>query len=60
MHKSYNILLFFSISKVLSLHVILKAQVFSADNMVQEIGFLFENSSEAVEMLKAAAKVINK
>ena len=48
MHKSYSKLLFFSVSKVLSLHTIPKDSVFSADKMIQEIGFLFENSPTAI------------
>ena len=60
MHKSYSKLLFFSVSKVLSLYTILKDSVFSADKMIQEIGFLFENSPTAIEMLKRAAEVINR
>ena len=60
MHKSYNKLLFFSVSKVLSLHTIIKESVFSVDKMIQEIGFLFENSPTAVGMLKRAAEVINR
>ena len=57
MHKSYNILLFFSVSKVLSLHHILKVPVFSANKMIQEIGFLFENSPKAIRSLRTAAEV---
>lgn len=58
MHNSYNKLLFFSVSKVLSLHSILKDPKFSADSMVKEIGFLFENSPKAIRMLKTEIKVI--
>ena len=57
MHKSYSKLLFFSVSKVLSLHTLIKDPVFSADKMIQEIGFLFENSPTAIELLKRATEV---
>ena len=60
MHKSYSKLLFFSVSKVLSLHTLIKDPVFSADKMIQEIGFLFENSPTAIELLKRAAEVSNR
>ena len=58
MHNSYDKLLFFSVSKVLSLHKILSSQAFSADEMVQEVGFLFENDPEAIKKLKTAIEVI--
>ena len=60
MHKSYSKLLFFSVSKVLSLHTLIKDPVFSADKMIQEIGFLFENSPTAIELLKIAAEISNR
>ena len=56
MHSSYDKLLFFSVSKVLSLHDILTA--FSADEMIQEVGYLFENDPKAVKKLKTAVMVI--
>lgn len=59
MHKSYDKLLFFSVPKVLSLHAVIKHPGFSADKIIQEIGFLFENSPKAIEMLRRAANVIN-
>lgn len=58
MQNSHNKLLFFNISKVLSLHSLLKESVFPTDKMIQEIGFLFENSPKAIGMLKAAVEVI--
>ena len=58
MHNSYDKLLFFSVSKVLSLHKILSSPAFSADEMVQEVGFLFENDPEAIKKLKTAIEVI--
>ena len=56
MHNSYDKLLFFSVSKVLSLYDILTA--FSADEMIQEVGYLFENDPKAIKKLKTAVKVI--
>lgn len=58
MQSSYNKLLFFNISKVLSLHDLLKESVFPTDKMIQEIGFLFENSPKAIGRLKKAVEVI--
>ena len=59
MHKSYEKLLFFSVPKVISLHAVIKHPDFSADKVIQEIGFLFENSPKAIEMLRKTANVIN-
>ena len=58
MHNSYDKLLFFSVSKVLSLYDILTSPVFSVDEMIQEVGFLFENDPIAIKKLKTAVKVI--
>ena len=58
MHSSYDKLLFFSFSKVLSLHEILTAPVFSVDKMIQEVGVLFENDPKAIRKLWKAVKVI--
>ena len=58
MQNSYKNLLFFNVSKVLSLHSVLKDPDFSANKMIQEIGFLFENSPRAVEILKKTVEVI--
>ena len=57
MHSSYDKLLFFSFSKVLSLYEILTAPEFSVDKMIQEVGFLFENDSKAIKKLRTAVKV---
>ena len=56
MHNSYDKLLFFSVSKVLSLYDILSN--FSPDEMIEEVGFLFENDPKAIKKLKTAVKVI--
>ena len=56
MHNTYDKLLFFSVSKVLSLYDILT--VFSDEEMIQEVGFLFENDPKAIKKLKTAVKVI--
>ena len=58
MHSSYDKLLFFSFSKVLLLYEILTAAVFSVDEMVQDVGFLFENDPKAIRKLQRAVKVI--
>ena len=58
MHNSYDKLLFFSVSKVLSLYDILSSPAFSVDEMIQEVGFLFENDPGAIKKLKTAIKVI--
>ena len=58
MHNSYDKLLFFSVSKVLSLYDILSSPTFSVDEMIQEVGFLFENDPKAIKKLKTAIKVI--
>ena len=59
MYKTYDKLLFFSISKILSLHkILLAADVSSIDKIVHEIGFLFKNDPEAIRKLKTAVKVI--
>lgn len=58
-HNSYDKLLFFSFSKVLSLYEILSAKEFSVDKMIQEVGFLFENDSKAIKKLQTAVKVIS-
>ena len=59
MYISYDNLLFFSFSKVLSLYTILTAQIFSADEMIQEVGFLFDNDSKAIRELQIVVKVNN-
>jgi len=51
-------LLFFSVPKVLSLYDILKSWTLDCVEMIQEIGFLFENSPSSVEKLKKAVKVM--
>ena len=56
MHNSYDKLLFFSVSKVLSLHDILTAG-FSVDEIIQEVSFLFENNPQTIVKLKTAVKV---
>ena len=58
MHNSYDKLLFFSVSKVLSLNEILSSSAFSVDEMIQEVGFLFENDPKAIKKLKTAIEVI--
>ena len=60
MHNSYDKLLFFSVSKVLSLYDILSSPSpnFFVDEMIQEVGFLFENDPKAIKKLKTAIKVI--
>ena len=58
MHNSYDKLLFFSVSKVLSLYDILSSPTFLVDEMIQEVGFLFENDPKAIKKLKTAIKVI--
>ena len=58
MYKAYDKLLFFGVSKVLSLHKILVAPMLSADDIICEIGFLFENNPEAIRTVKATIKVI--
>ena len=57
MHNTYDKLLFFSVSKVLSLYDILTT--FSIEEMIQEVGFLFENDPKAIKKLKTAVKVID-
>jgi len=59
MYNEYDELVFFNVSKVLSLYKILVGQYLSADEMIQEIGFLFEGNSEAIKKLKATFKVIS-
>ena len=56
MRNTYDKLLFFSVSKVHSLYDILTA--FSVEEMIQEVGFLFENDPKAIKKLKTAVKVI--
>ena len=58
MHSSYDKLLFFSFSKVLSLYEILTAQKFSVGKMIQEVGVLFENDPKAIRKLQKAVEVI--
>ena len=58
MHSSYDNLLFFSFSKVLLLHKILTAPVSSVDEIIQEVGFLFENDPDAIRKLRKVVKVI--
>lgn len=59
MHGSYDKLLFFSFSKILLLYDVLTTLEFSADEMIQEIGFLFENDPTTVMKLQIAVKVSN-
>ena len=49
--------MFFSVTKVLSISDMLKTN-FSAEKIIQEIGFLFRNSNEAMRQLIEAIKVI--
>ena len=58
MHNSYDKLLFFSVSKVLSLYDMLISPAFSVDEMIQEVGFLFENDPGTIKKLQRAVKVI--
>ena len=58
MYNSYDKLSFFSVSKILSLYNILISPDFSVNEMIQEVGFLFENDLMAIEKLKMAVKVI--
>ena len=54
-------LLFFSISKVRTLHDTLKnsqSQDFFFDKLVQEIGFLFESNPPAMKKLEAAVSKV--
>ena len=55
MYNTYDKLLFFSVSKVLSLYDILTT--FSVEEMIQEVGFLFENDPKTIKKLKTAVKV---
>jgi len=48
--------MFFSVTKVLSLCDALKIN-FSAEEVMQEIGFLFKNDEKVLEHLKLAVKV---
>ena len=56
LYKDYNELLFFSVSKILSIHEILR-NFFSVDKVLQEIGFLFKNDDEAMNSLRVAVEV---
>ena len=56
MYNSYDKLLFFSVSKILSLYNILISPDFSVDRMIQEVGFLFENDLLAIKKIKTAVK----
>jgi len=58
MYNTYDKLLFFSVSKILVLHNILIKPVLSVDEMIQEVGFLFENDPEAIKKLKIIVEVI--
>jgi len=58
LYKDYDKLMFFSITKVLSLCDTLKKRDF-VEEVMQEVGFLFKNSDEVMEQLKEAIKVIN-
>ena len=57
LYNKYNKLLFFSVSKVLSIYEILKNKDFCADKLMQEIGFLFKNDDEAMKALKVVIEV---
>ena len=57
LYKTYDKLMFFSVSKVLSLYDLLTAGVFSVNEMMQEIGILFKNDSETAKKLKGAIQV---
>jgi len=56
LYKKYDKLLFFSMSKILSIYNIL-TKSFSVDKVMQEIGFLFKNDAEAIKTVTAAVKV---
>ena len=56
LYKDYDKLMFFSVTKVLSLCDALKIS-FSAEEVMQEVGFLFKNDEKALEHLKLAVKV---
>ena len=58
MYKAYDNLLFFSVSKILSLHKILVEPSLSVDEIIHEIGFLFENNPDTIKKLKNTVKVI--
>ena len=57
LYKTYDKLMFFSVSKVLSLYDLLTAGEFSVNKMMQEIGILFKNDSETAKKLKGAIQV---
>jgi len=57
LYKTYDKLMFFTISKVLSLYDILMEEKFSVDKMMQEIGILFKNDSQTAKKLKEAIEV---
>ena len=56
LYKTYNKLLFFSVSKVLLVYEALTKN-YSADKVMQEIGFLFESDDETRKTLKEAVEV---
>ena len=57
LYKTYDKLMFFSVSKILSFHDILTSGDFSVNEMMQEIGVLFKNDSETAKKLKVAVQV---
>jgi len=57
LYKTYDKLMFFTVSKVLSLYDILTEEKFSVDKMMQEIGILFKNDSQTAKKLKGAIEV---
>jgi len=56
LHQSYDKLLFFSVSKVLSLYDILRFS-FDVNELIPEIGFLFENTRSSMDKLRKLAQV---
>lgn len=56
-YRTYDKLLFFSVSKVLSFYDILTTGEFTVNQMMQEIGVLFKNDIETAKKLKVAVQV---
>ena len=56
-YRTYDKLLFFSVSKVLSFYDILTTGEFTVNQMMQEIGVLFKNDNETAKKLKVAVQV---
>jgi len=57
LYKTYDKLMFFSVSKVLSFYDILTTEKFTVNQMMQEIGVLFKNDNETAKNLKVAVQV---